>query len=532
MKRTTKQNAAAAENQDAVRLPPLWGVRSGCYLTALYALVLAALFYFALVHPGLTRPGVMLQVTSEPWGAAVRVDDVYYAAAPASFFVPAGTREITVVMPGFTPFTTTIEAGNRVFASLLFPKRMALRAKLSEKEPLAALIHGAKDYAAWSFTGEAAENAQVPLSLSEGVYRSRGAPKAGTEALLKAAARFMATQAALKDLIRAEFLAASGGRAPSSFAALAAIHEIAAYLSANRAFAVGLAEVLPPKEAGALIDSPLYPPVWNDRPAAAEAAPRGGSPLSVEGVAFGAAFLRTAWTQNSGFQREVSLGTFYISLDEISVDAWNRFLAENPRWRVENRAAIVESGLASEDYLEPFASYPDARAFFTEYPEYPAPAMSAVSYYAAEAFCRWLSGKLPPALAGAYEVRLPTEAEWEYAAKSAERGEAGAPRRMVARLAGRSGELVESAGLWEWCADPYAPLSYLDAPPDAIETLSSPERSVRGGSWVNPAGSVIAETRGSLPPAASSPFTGFRVVLAQRAEPVRAASGGPDGIGN
>jgi formylglycine-generating enzyme required for sulfatase activity len=75
---------------------------------------------------------------------------------------------------------------------------------------------------------------------------------------------------------------------------------------------------------------------------------------------------------------------------------------------------------------------------------------------------------------------------------------------------------ANARGIWEWCADDFAPLNYLSAPEWAKTALGSSERAVRGGSWVNVVGTVSADTRASLPPSHCSPFVGFRVVLAAR----------------
>jgi formylglycine-generating enzyme required for sulfatase activity len=177
---------------------------------------------------------------------------------------------------------------------------------------------------------------------------------------------------------------------------------------------------------------------------------------------------------------------FYISETVISAAAWERFLEQRPRWRKENAESLAAEGLVREEYLD-IPGLPGA----------PAEGVSGISWHAAKAFCEWLTAALPPDQGAAFEVRLPTEAEWEYAA--------GAPVS------------VDSGNFWEWCEDPFAPLGFLSAPVGAAAGLGSPERSVRGGAWVNFAGSVRNDTRASLPPSFCSPFVSFRPALAQKA---------------
>ncbi|MDR2468626.1 MAG: SUMF1/EgtB/PvdO family nonheme iron enzyme [Spirochaetaceae bacterium] len=511
MKRRAKTAETPEQDQDLVRLPPLLGIRPGVYLSVLYGLIIFVILGYLFIFPGISRPGALLEVVSVPHGAAVRIDDVYYAATPAQIFADAGMRTITVVLPGFESFNQTVEVGNRVIASRFFPKSIKIDAHLTEKAPLAALKYRAAAYAAWTFADEPTKDRQIPLDLSEGTYQS--APVAGqARPFLEAAARFMVTRAALKDLLRAEFIAVSGGQVPSPLTALAAGRDIFDYMQRNPAFTVALSDILPEGYAQKLSESALFPQVWADGGTknAAFTAPRDGAPLAVANISFSARFSENTYMQNGGFQHSETVGPLYISIDEISVDAWKMFLDENPRWRLENKAALIAENLVDDNYLEPIASFPSPAAFFAANNAYPAPSQCGVSYYAAEAFSTWLNGKLPAALAAEFEVRLPTEAEWEYMAKFSEANVAAAavPRHMTSRNG--------SAGLWEWCVDAWAPLEYLAAPPEAINALSSPERSVRGGSYVNQPQLVIAEMRASLPPQSCSPFTGFRVVIATK----------------
>jgi formylglycine-generating enzyme required for sulfatase activity len=185
---------------------------------------------------------------------------------------------------------------------------------------------------------------------------------------------------------------------------------------------------------------------------------------------------------------------------EVPAAVFAEFLEANPRWRAEGREALVSEGLATNDYLAAEGGPGQG-------------GISSVSWFAAQAFCEWLSGKLPPALA-AYEVRLPTEAEWEYAATSVKRwAAAGNAEAAIIKHIADSGA---ASGAWEWCADPYAPLGFFNAAPEAVAAIGSPERAVRGGSALNPPGSVSAETRASLPPALCSPFVSFRAVIAPK----------------
>jgi formylglycine-generating enzyme required for sulfatase activity len=175
---------------------------------------------------------------------------------------------------------------------------------------------------------------------------------------------------------------------------------------------------------------------------------------------------------------------FYIAETPVTRAAWEAFMEDEPFWQPDRREALSAAGLANSDYLKT-GELEEAPPLDTDDSPFP-----GMSWFAAQAFCQWLNARLPENLG--LEARLPREAEWEYAAK------AGA----------------FTPGLyWEWCEETFAPM---DIFPSAGERFDppSPERSVRGGSWVNRAGSVPPDTRASLPPDSCSPFVSFRPVLA------------------
>jgi hypothetical protein len=469
-------------DEDRVRLKPFLGLRPGVYLTIIYSAALLAVLFFVLIYPGLARPGSVVVLKTEPSGAALRVDGVYVGTSPDEVFVSRGHHTLELVLPGFTTMRIECEIPGRLFASLLFPRRYPLEAALESPDPKAAFSLAAADYAAWTFGGEPTASWQVPLSLSEGAYRvgAYAADNRGTmDDLLKASARFAVTRAALRDIVRAKILADNGGLSPSPASLFGSAAGIIGFLSENPGSAVWLAELLPAESAAPVISSAWYKKqnaaladIGGDMsPPPKSSLPQGQVRLG--GLAFsgvgGGTLARTG-----PFARRIPVEEFMLCDTTVTAAAFEAFLAANPQWRED---------LTGGEYLTDGA-------------------ITAVSWFAARAFCAWLSAQLPSSMAG-WEVRLPTEAEWEYAARN-------------------SGPAPEH-GVWEWCADFYAPLGFSGASPEAAAAIGSPERSVR---WAGPgenapgvrqaSGAAMTETRASLPPEFCSPFVSFRPVIARR----------------
>ncbi|MDR2095205.1 MAG: SUMF1/EgtB/PvdO family nonheme iron enzyme [Treponema sp.] len=498
--------------EDRVRLKPILGIRPGLYLACLYSLVILLILFLILVYPGLSKPGTLLSVKSEPQGAAIRVDGVYQGKTPGSLFIPQGKRRIEAVLPGFTTYLTEREFGGRIFASIFFPKREALAFELKTPDPVKAFTAEAAEYAEWSFAGEASEDYQIPQTLSEGAYRTGPAVSdpetaAGMEDILKAAARFTQTKAGLRDLGRAKFLKDNGGLSPSPISLLRSAEDILAWLSDNPGASAWLSGLLPQDSAGTLDNSAWYQREKRKATLLKEnlPVPDGGRPeiITVGGLYF-TGIPAGKFVQAEPFPREIRFeGTggnapvFFVSIAEAGRDSWDLFLRANPEWNGENTQDLIERGLVDSLYLKDVQSGTGETT------------VTGVSWYAAQAYCRWLTGLLAADFPG-WEARLPTEAEWEYAAKTI--GNTEAPDGTDGKEPALPGDMA--GGYWEWCAEPFAPQSFLHAPARAIESIGSPERPVRGGSKFDiNAPSVTIATRASLPPSSCSPFVSFRPVL-------------------
>jgi formylglycine-generating enzyme required for sulfatase activity len=160
-----------------------------------------------------------------------------------------------------------------------------------------------------------------------------------------------------------------------------------------------------------------------------------------------------------------------------------------------------------------------------------------VSWEEANEFCRKATAELRRRrlLRAEEEIRLPSEAEWEYACRAGSKttysfGDKSADLRAYAWFNGNAkGEdppvgrkkpnawgLYDMHGyVWEWCADSWSP-THKDAATDGRPRVNKDEREcvLRGGSWADDADHCRSAFRSHKPLDFRSDAVGFRCVRA------------------
>ena len=212
-------------------------------------------------------------------------------------------------------------------------------------------------------------------------------------------------------------------------------------------------------------------------------------------------------------QHNVHLDAFYMDKYETTNAQYKEFIDANPQWQKNRIPKKYHDG----DYLKHWNGndYPPDKA------NHP---VVYVSWYAAMAYAEW-GGK-----------RLPTEAEWERAARgswhwrainadTANYGENVGDTTPVGTYPPDASGLYDMAGnVWEWCLDEYNPDFYAISPnhnPLAGETMDNilsdwvnvkSVRVLRGGSWISDAKFVRVSDRTRFTPKITNKARGFRCV--------------------
>ena len=542
-------DAADLEHAARVRLRPFLGMPPGTYLTVIYGLAVLLALFLLLVYPGIRAPGGRIEVTATPQNVSVFVDGRFAGTTPLIVDAAPGEYQVELTRTGFAPEVLRVVVPPRVLGTLIWRNRVQVHAGPRLIDGAALARRRVAEYAGASHATDIIADAGRTLAHAAPVEQY---------SFLHNMVPFVDRRQALGILVHAATTAAAGG-GPVTPQTARRLFEW--FLRLDRDYPglpLWLASSLPDE-----LRARLAAQGWFTQHAhgyrQALTAHRAAEPpaalpaaVSVNGIRFRAVPGGTLLMgddvdsalppggphDHQPHLREVA--PFLMAETEVTNRQFAQFVAEVPRWAPDGTALLVSEGMAEPTYL---ASWRDGA---------PAPdgldePVTHVSYHAAAAFAAWLDAALAAdeGAAGAgfpaedRTVRLPTEAEWEWAARG---GLAGQPYPDGATTGGArlSGLQVGGPGpaptsqpngyglydllgnVWEWTDTWYAPVSYLlaagaeAAPAVSAQPPVGAERVVRGGSWASERELIRVYSRGAQEPAWATPYLGFRVVIALR----------------
>lgn len=166
---------------------------------------------------------------------------------------------------------------------------------------------------------------------------------------------------------------------------------------------------------------------------------------------------RISWKDYDETQHQVKLTKgFWLLETQVTQEMWENVMGSNP------------------------SSFKDERNPF-----------EWVSWYDCQDFCQKLSLRL------GQQIKLPTEAQWEYACRAGTRSEYAGDLDSMAWYCSNSDNMPHPVGrkkpnrwglydmhgnVWEWCSDYYSPYYYFRPPTsDPENTKPSGTRVIRGG---------------------------------------------------
>lgn len=238
--------------------------------------------------------------------------------------------------------------------------------------------------------------------------------------------------------------------------------------------------------------SPLDPSAYEREPRAVPAEPSAGGRVFFEGglAEIGAEVEAFAF-DNERPAHKVWLEPFWLDVDLVTNSDWIGFIEDGgyrrpELWLSDGWATVQREAWNAPLYWREGPGGWTSMSLAGRSPVDAAAPVRHVSYYEADAFARW-AGK-----------RLPTEAEWEHAARMA--------RSAFSNLSGE---------VWQWTASAYGPYPGFRPTPGTAGEYNGKfmvnQMVLRGGSFATPDGHLRASYRNFFYPHERWMFSGVRL---------------------
>lgn len=454
---------------DPVEIKPLFGMKPGVWLTILYAIILSVAVFLVGFLPDMLDGSKRVTFTSDAYNAAVYVDGVYEGGTPFTRKIESGTHDISFQVNGNEIDRMTVKVSHPVFFNWLFPRTQkiassAILTQAAYESVCAELLEDANAYSAILSYDASRPYANIYTTFAKSVVR-HGFEKS----VLEAAFQFVTTDAMYQDALNACQILGITADIP--------------YAKLDGKTSVGATDAKTPA-------------------LTAKATTLKTDYFTLEGFEIPAADFSNGRTVTATYPgvkeagKTVHTDTFKIGSYCVTEYQFSQFVLENPQWALSNKDNLIAQGLVDDYYLDGVTISTMVMSLKP---------VRNVSYYAAQAFCQWMSeitGKT---------VFLPSENQWIAACLT---DSEGGYLKSLTPPAAEGCPAAMIGGLWEITDTPFIPLARIasDNADQMLATYNTQvDMVVKGGSYVNSPSAIDRYSVGTTYRSLCSDYMGFRV---------------------
>ena len=458
---------------ESVRLPSFGPLRPGKYILIFLITVILLAVFLLFFLPGIVKGGRYVTFTSSMSSVGVIIDGEYTGSTSGTnYFIESGSHEAEYIKNGITIGKETLEIDHPVFATLFIRRTQTVNIVPTQEEGLYESIFDStlEDVVSYSAVLSYDETYNYPPLYTSYAMDVSAIGIRDVSSDFHLLSSFVTTEEMLEDLKAAAAILDKNGIKYST----ADLTVLDSLISGN----------------GENTDCTLLSPSGK-----AHYTSDGFYSYSGESFTMGVNGKVSIQTMNT-LPVTVSTSDFDIAQFYVTEYEYALFTKENPYWAKDNLETLIADGMADEYYL---AGITLSTAYVSNLP------VRNISWYAADAYCRWLSEKTGTA------YRMPSEAEWYQAASSAE-GRAYASSILSLDDGLHTSPLSMLGGLWEFTSSAYVPLSRIDGMTYDAGDISQSDIIVKGGSYINDPSDISRETVGVMRREVCSDYTGLRLV--------------------
>ena len=515
----TKRQKIKPEHIDLqVKLKKIAGIHPGAYFSVIYLLILLLIIFMLLFVPGIINNGTRVYFNSFPPNSSVWINGEYAGTTPFKGFLAKGENEVLFQKPGFKESGEVLKTKGYVFATLFKKPELTIDKNLEISDYAELFNYALDDLLRWAGTRDFHESYQPEYLITKtvSIFTDGGKDNKYTELFLEKSFKNITSENLFKDFIRAVLIYRNGNKPLLPYDIIDSILYFAESFTENPAQMIHLLEIIRDPNLIDMDDQDSFilaidnkrmqdflqkeslsnrsarPAIYTETVAGRRYA------VIPQGNYFTGEYPQTINSINNQdfaptYSNYLAFERFYMAVNKTTNREYLDFVNENPSWNRNNIKMLIENNLVNESYLSHWADGNTPMHNDMDSPVY------NISWYAAEAYCTWLTKRIN---INNLKAVIPDEYMWEVSQKNA----------------GNMLNLMNNV-LWDWCSNWFNYADYInperfyaDKLPGS-SNLDGIEKSVRGGSWANNANDVKPFTRASQPPHWCTPFIGFRVAL-------------------